>query len=223
VITRLSAAALVALALSAACVAAPIRFDFGDGTVSPDTGVSANVVIADNIPVGSEAETVDGVTITLEGIAGPAGGTWQSTPNGIGIETTGQAGTAAGRPRIDKTIGESVNFSFDVDVTINSIRLGNMVEDTVEISFVSGTDPFAGGSFTYSTAAGPTDDIPVNVFVTAGTVLSLGASVPDQQGVLWNDIVVTPIPEPSAMAMAGIVAATVGIALRRRRIDPWQV
>jgi hypothetical protein len=217
-INRFSFASLLALTLGTTGIAAPIRFDFGDGTVSPDTGEPANVVIADNVPVGTETETIDGVTITLEGIAGAAGGTWQSTPNGIGIETDGQAGTAAGRPRIDKTIGESVNFSFDFDVTINSIRLGNMVEDTVEISFVSGNDPFAGGSFTHGMAAGPTEDIPVNVFVTAGTVLSLGASVPDQQGVLWNDMVVTPIPEPATMAVLAIAAPLV-LSLRRGRSD----
>jgi hypothetical protein len=220
--TRFGVAAVIGLVLSAASTAAPIRFDFGNGNISPDTGVAANVVIADNAPLGTETETISGVTITLDGIVGPAGGTWTSTQNGIGIETVDQAGTAAGRQRIDGTIGEFVNFSFDVDVTIDSIRLGNMVDDTVEIAFVSGTDPFAGGSFTYSTPAGPTDDIHVGVFVTAGTVLSLAASVPDQQGVLWNDVVVTPIPEPSTIAMIGVVAACVA-ALRQRRFEQWPV
>jgi len=214
-LTRVATAGLVGLALNAASFAAPIRFDFGNGNVSDDTGVAANVVIVDG-PLTTETATIDGVTITLMGIANPQeGSTWGTTNNGIGVVTLNQAGGANVRQRIDGSLGEFIHFSFDSDVTIDSIRLGNMVDDTVEIDFVSGTDPFSGGSFTHNTAAGPIDDIPVGVFVTAGTVLSLSTSVPHQNGVLWNDIVVTPIPEPSTIAVLGIAAGVV-VAFRRR-------
>lgn len=230
-VTRFAAAGLVGLALSAASVAAPIRFDFGNGNVSDDTGVAANVVIANNSALGTEIRTVDGVTITLTGIADPqAGSLWRSTQNGIGIETFEQAGGANVRPRIDGPLGEFINFSFDTDMTINSIRLGNMTpndaggDEVVEIAFVSGDDPFAGGSYTYSTSSGgptgPTDDIPVGVFVTANTVLSFTASVPQNNGVLWNDMVATPIPEPNTIALMGLAAAF-AVALRRRGLDEW--
>jgi hypothetical protein len=210
-LTRLMIVALFSLAFAGTSAAAPIRFDFGNGNVSDDTGVAGNVIIADGTPLGVETETIAGVTITLAGIANPqAGSTWGTNQNGIGVITFEQAGGANVRQRIDGSIGEFINFSFDIDATIDSIRLGNMVSDVVQIAFVSGTDPFAGGSFTHSTAAGPTDDIPVGVFVTAGTVLSLTASTPHQNGVLWNDIVVSPIPEPSTSAMLAVaVLATV--------------
>ena len=72
-ITRLGAAGLVALTLSAASLAAPIRFDFGDGTVDAGTGVAANVVIAEGTSLaGNQTATIDGTTITLQGV-GPAG------------------------------------------------------------------------------------------------------------------------------------------------------
>jgi len=214
-LTRLMIAALFCFGFTATTVAAPIRFDFGNGNVSDDTGVAANVIIADETPLGVKTETIAGVTITLAGIANPqAGSTWGTNQNGIGVITSGQAGGANVRQRIDGSIGEFINFSFDIDATIDSIRLGNMVSDVVQIAFVSGTDPFGGGSFTHNTAAGPTDDIPVGVFVTAGTVLSLTASTPHQNGVLWNDIVVSPIPEPSTSAML-VVAVLAAVASSR--------
>jgi hypothetical protein len=221
-ITRLSAAGLVALTLSAASVAAPIRFDFGDGTVDAGTGVAANVVIAEGTSLaGNQTATVDGTTITLQGV-GPAGRVWGSNSQGIGIIPGDMLGMA-GQRRIDGTADEYVHFSFDKDATLDSIRLGALnANEQVTIAFVSGTDPFGGGSFTLSypsSPPGPQDDIPVDVFVTAGTVLSLTATTPVQSGVLWNDIVVTPIPEPATAAMLTF-SAVLGIAFRRRRSDP---
>jgi hypothetical protein len=222
-------AGLIALTLSAAAVAAPIRFDFGDGTVDGGTGVAANVVIAEDTSLaGTQGGTVDGVAITLQGI-GPSDRLWGANSQGIGIITAGVSQSQrAGQRRIDGTVPEFIYFSFDTDVTIDSVRLGNFTpnpttgsHEEAEIAFVSGVDPFGGGSFTVNTAtvtAGPTDDIPVGVFVTAGTVLSLAASIPQQNGVLWNDIVVTPIPEPATAAMLTL-AAVVGIVVRRRS-DP---
>jgi hypothetical protein len=206
--------------LSPASFAGTILFDFGNGAVSPDTGVAANVVIGEAVPLSVESETVDGVTITLEGVGGEPDSQWGSNSNGIGIITAGQTEGAAARRRIDATrgTGEFVNFSFDFDVTIDSITLGNMnIDEVVEIALVSGNDPFAGGSFTFTGPDPPPqeiDDIPVNVFVKAGTVLSLSASVPKQNGVLWNDIAVTVIPEPATLAMLS-VAMAITIALRR--------
>jgi hypothetical protein len=225
---RCCAVLVLSLATSASCFGAPIRFDFGNGSVSNNTGVMANVVIANGTPLSTGiVETIDGVQITLAGFASPqAGSTWGTTDDGIGVVTVGQSGGANVQQRIDGPLGESVNFSFDTDVTIDSIRLGNMVrttggnEEVVQIAFVSGNDPFVGGSFTTSTSAtsstGPADDIPVGVFVTAGTVLSLTTSVPQNNGVLWNDIVVTPIPEPTAIVLLGLAAALL-FARRRQK------
>jgi len=218
-LARLMIAALFCFGFTATTVAAPIRFDFGNGNVSDDTGVAANVVIAEGTTlVGNQTATISGTTITLQGI-GPSGSVWGATAQGIGIIPENQLGMAAPR-RIDGTIGEFVYFSFDIDATINSIRLGNLtMAEEVEIAFVSGVDPFSGGSFTVTgIAPAPTDDIPVDVFVNAGTVLSLTASDPRNNGVLWNDVVVTPIPEPSSGAMLVVAVLAAVVHSRHREV-----
>jgi hypothetical protein len=218
---RFGAPAFLCLVLSGLSFAAPIRFDFGNGAVDMGTGVAANVDIDEGTSLaGNQSATIGGTTITLQGI-GPAGSVWGATSQGIGIIPEAELGMGGPR-RINGTLGEFVNFSFDKDVVIDSIRLGNFTatmtnSEVVEIDFISGTDPFGGGSFMVSsTNQGPQDDIPVGVFVSGGTVLSLTASVPRENGVLWNDIVVTPIPEPGTIAMLCIAAATCAIRFRRK-------
>jgi hypothetical protein len=216
--TRFGLAAVVGLLLSAASVAAPIRFDFGNGEVDGGTGVAANVEIDEGDDMTNPTSvTIGGTEITLQGI-GPSGRVWGATSQGIGIIPDDMLGMG-GQRRINGTDGEYVHFSFDKDATIDSIRLGALnADEQVTIAFVSGTDPFGGSSFTLSypsSPPGPQDDIPVGVFVTAGTVLSLTATTPVQGGVLWNDVLVTPIPEPATLVMPAF-AVVAGIAFRRR-------
>ena len=207
---------LVSIVVSSSeCLAA--QFDFGNGSIDATTGVAANFVIAENqlfgtVP-GNQSLTVDGIGLTIAPIIGGSAdfgmSTWGANTQGIGIRSLDAGGTTAPdiganggqRRRINSNAGEAIEFFFDTTVVIDSIRLGSLAPsgtggiETAEISFVSGTDPFAGGSFTIDSdpnvSTAPDEDLIVGVEIEAGTVLSLTASSPITGGVLWNDIVVS--------------------------------
>ncbi|WP_145290042.1 glycoside hydrolase family 28 protein [Pirellulimonas nuda] len=219
---------LVGLSLVAGgfATAAPIRFDFGDGSVDVNTGVAANFVVP-AVSLSPQSNAVDGVTLTLEGMTTtPPGGVYTPNSQGFGIETSGESGNGGQRSRIGATEdGETVHFSFDTDVFLISLRLGNVngADEGVALAFLSGDDPFAGGSFTYTTAdsgatEGPTYDIPLgSIFVTAGTLLEFRSLNDASGGVLWNDLVVStePVPEPATASL--LLLAAIGACFPARR------
>ncbi|MEM7396819.1 MAG: hypothetical protein AAF492_31200, partial [Verrucomicrobiota bacterium] len=88
-------------------------FDFGNGDIDGNTGVAANFGVSEgaNLAVDRSA-TVDGITLTLAGMATPPGGsTWGANSQGIGIYTMGQSGTTD--RRIRSADGESVTLHVD--------------------------------------------------------------------------------------------------------------
>ncbi len=170
----------------------PAHFDFGDGSVDNNTGVAANVVITESAALAPIVSTVNGVQMTLSGQV-TGSGTYGSNSQGFGVFTSGGTTGTNGR-RVDGSAGESVEFSFDRTVTLDSLRLGSFTNgETLEISFVSGTDPFAGSSFTFTSdgTQGPTTDIPLGFGVVANTVLRFSTSNSIDSGILWNDLRVT--------------------------------
>ena len=222
---------LIALALLTCAVATPSAraalFDFGNGDFSANNATSDGLsnftfsVEVDQVsdPLGVRAETIDGVTLTLTPVVGSgfdfAQSFWGSNSQGIGIRSfdsaaANEGGANGNRRRIDGEIGEAVHFSFDRDVTLFDMRFGSFdpagdgTEEITEISYVSGgSDPFGGTPFTISSGTGtdPDQDHPVNVFVTAGTVLSLSTTTSVGQGILWNGMNVFEGPPPEPLTL----------------------
>ncbi|GAA5495565.1 hypothetical protein Rhal01_01744 [Rubritalea halochordaticola] len=200
----------IGLALSGLIHAA--QFDFGNGTVDGNTGVAANVVITDGAALNTINATVDGISLTMQGMDS-GGGTYGSNSQGFGIYSSGTSG--ATDRRISDGDGETVQFSFDKTVTIQTVRMGSMTNgESFSISFVSGIDPFGGGNFTFTEDGtyGPTEDIPVNIVVEAGTVLEFTTVNDLGGGVLWNDMVVAEgvvTPSSDAETLASFPTSTV--------------
>lgn len=225
-------------------VAQDVLFDFGDGVntsvnnATPDQ--LANFAIAEDQPFGTApgdlAQTIDGVQMTLRPIiatgADFASSAWGSNSQGIGIHSNTETAVASVIRRIDGSIGEAVQFFFDTDVFLTSVRLGSynasatLPVESVEFTYVSGgTDPFAGGSLVLSrtdTATAPDEDLPLgNVFVTAGTILNFSTKADETVGggVLLNGLNVfvgTP-PEPLKLI---VDAGTGDISLVNNNTDP---
>jgi hypothetical protein len=159
--------------------------------------------------------------------------TWGSNSQGIGIRSNTDAGGGAGR-RINGSIGEGLQFFFDTDLSIISIRLGSYaanatMNETVEFTYVSGgTDPFNGGSLSLvksDTATAPGTDLPIDdLFVTAGTILNFTTSVTETVGggVLLNGLNVfvgTP-PEPLTLQ---VDTGTGELSLLNNSVDPIEI
>ena len=229
-LTQFFAIALAALFLfliNQPSIAQEVRFDFGDGNFSANNSENdglGNFIVGENQLLGASpgdlSQTINGVQMTIRPIlaagADFGGSTWGSNTQGIGIrsnDTTGtpiEAGASGGQRRIDGSIGEGIQFFFDADVSLTSVRLGSFaanatISETVEFTYVSGgADPFGGGSLTITnedTATAPGTDMPINnVFLQAGTILNLATTASETvgQGVLLNGLNVfagTP-PEP---------------------------
>ena len=191
----LSAAAM--LALGGAAHGQAIVFDFGNGDVDGGTGVAANFVVPDASALGPLTNTQGGVELSITGITSNGPGTYDSNSQGFGIVSVDDTNNASQQRRLDTTNdGETVQFSFDSDVTLSSTRIGSLAsaDEGFSLSFVSGVDPFAGGSFTFTTTDGGvtetgTFDIPLgDVSVTAGTVLEFSTLNEGGGGILWNDL-----------------------------------
>ena len=119
---------------------------------------------------------------------------------GLGVASTlDDAQSAENQRRIDGLLGEAIQFSFDQDVTLESISLDNLNLNGTEsmvLSLASGTNPFvdlsgysgdyalAADSLTYTTSAGGRRPSVITfgmngqdaIEIAAGTVLSLTAN-----------------------------------------------
>ncbi len=151
--------------------------------------------------------------LTMQMTAVGSGGLLDWNNNGVGVNSTLDSGTATDQRRINGALStpESIHFSFDADVAINSMLIGSISAgtETLILSFVSGTNPFTGLAgysgdyqltanslmFTASSGTAPLlvpfgeagqDDL----FVSAGTVLAITANPATGQGILFDEITV---------------------------------
>ena len=154
--------------------------------------------------------------LTMQMTAVGSGGSLDWNNNGVGVNSTLDSGTATDQRRINGALAtpESIRFSFDADVAINSMLIGSISAgtETLILSFVSGTNPFTGlagytgdyqltaNSLTFTASSGTApllvpfgeagqDDL----FVSAGTVLAITANPATGQGILFDEITVARI------------------------------
>ena len=219
---------LLLLGLTTTAYSTAIRYDFGNGSVDSNTGVAANFVVADESALGTLTNTQGGIQMSLTGVTSdPGGGVYDSNSQGFGIRSADDSNDPGENANAERRIdtagdGETVQFSFDTDVILRTTRIGSMasIDEGFMISFVSGVDPFGGGNFSYMTldggaTEGGTFDIPLgSINVNAGTVLEFSVFNAGGGGLLWNDLVVLRVPEPSSLLLASVLMPCL---LRRNR------
>ncbi|SHI69316.1 PEP-CTERM protein-sorting domain-containing protein [Rubritalea squalenifaciens DSM 18772] len=184
----------------------------GDGNWAP---------FAEGDTVGEVSTNIGGVTMTMNGTSTTATTTtqWGINNQGIGIITDGSGG-ATGR-RIDgQNDGESITFSFDTDVNLVSVRFGSFISIGADNDVVTITPSGQSAiTLTSTDTSAPTDDISLgNVFVAAGTDITITSTSAIDGGFLFNEITidtVSSVPEPSSTALIGL--AGLGFIIRRRR------
>ena len=199
--------------------AASITFDLGNGNSvnnSQNGGDGNWIPFADEATAVSTSAsmTIGGLEMTINGVANGGGDdTWGINVQGIGIHTDGGSGAAS--RRIDGDLGEAITFSFDQDVTLSSLRLGSTTLDTEETTVT----PSGGSIITLIGSGDPLTDYPLgDVSVTAGTLVTLTTSVPTGGGVLFNEITVDVIPEPTSTVLLGTALIGFSLAGRRRSL-----
>ena len=110
-------------------------FKFGDIPAAYDGQVAHNITDADT-------------TVTITGMGTNA----VLDTNEIGVGVNSDADNAlseSAQRRLDGTLGESINITFDKKVSLESLTLHNYEQDGIEtaiLSFISGTNPFTGQS-----------------------------------------------------------------------------
>jgi hypothetical protein len=183
-------------------------FQFGE---NPQPGTYEGQATANLLDTGGNADT----TISLA--AAGNGALLDTNDIGVGVNSTEDDAATANQQRFingSLATSEALQFSFDRDVSFESLTVGNLdfgATEGVVLSFVSGTNPFAGGLTGYSGDyfASPTsitftpttaDQTPYTItygkngqqeiIVEAGTVLSVTASPAVSQGFILDMITV---------------------------------
>jgi len=183
-------------------------FDFAE-TGGSDSDNSQNSG-AGNVPVvdasvATITPTIDGIQLTLTATSTAGTPTIGANPQGVGVSTNGES--SGNNTRIEADKGESLQISFDADVTLDSLRFGSFGSgDVATISLVSGTNPFTSGTsltLTGNGSQGPSTDILLATdpivsggigTIAAGTVLSI-AMTSGSRDALLNEFTVS---DPSA-------------------------
>lgn len=221
----------LALVNASSSVAATVTFDFGNANTvnNSQNGGDGNWTPFANETTSistTAAKVIDGLEMTINGAASDGNAVsdeyWGINNQGLGVitdDTTNSLPNARDR-RIDGTIGESISFSFDQDVTLSSVRLGSFngvlgATETVTIT------PDGGAAIAISTdlsTPAPTDDWPLgDVLVLAGTPVTLTTTAPLDNGVLFNEITVNVVPEPGSMLLLGTALVFIALRLRKQR------
>lgn len=195
--SRVAACIFAVLASSAFVKGAPSVFDFRNTT----SGIGVNL---DGLTTGSA--TVGGITLTATLFPD---GVFNQTGSAFGINA------ASGTDDTDEfDPGEGFTFSFSTHVILNSITVSSFGTTS------SGLVSFNGGSAIASISSTGITSLS-STFVTAGTILRFASNSADislaSSDFSLDSLTVTSVPEPSAFALLGGLAAVGFVASRRRR------
>ncbi|MCO6047470.1 hypothetical protein NG895_26500 [Aeoliella sp. ICT_H6.2] len=201
-------------------MASAVVFDFGDGTFDVANATEdglANFVLPAEVgqvgaALGERSATVDGITMTIIPKIGDdydyAQSSWGTNSVGIGIRSITSTGENEGynnnpdrRRLIDGSAGEAIDFHFDTDVTLHSVRLDEFARGNNILAFEVAT---VGSQLLLSLSANadPSQEHSLdNMFVPTGTTVSLTTTTPRAGGVLWNSLTLSPGGPPVPMKL----------------------
>ena len=152
----------------------------------------------------------DGLTVTLTGTTTAASATFNGTSSVFGINSAG----ADDSQRLDGDLNETIFFSFNEDVVVTQIDFASFGTDS-EI-LLNGTDLLTSGNVVdfdpgFAISAGDT----FSIESISTTPIPDGGRVSPDVGLQSITVVVAAIPEPSSLALLGLLGGVV--AIRRRR------
>ena len=174
----------------------------------PDTIADGLGPIVVQEALGTDA---DGLTLTLTGTTTATGtNTFNGVAGAFGINSAGGDDTA----RLDGDLSETIFFSFNEDVVITQIDFASFGTDS-EI-LLNGTDLLTSGNVVdfdpgFAISAGDT----FSIESISTTPIPDGGRVSPDVGLQSITVVVAAIPEPSSLALLGLLGGVV--AIRRRR------
>ncbi|MEO0477391.1 MAG: sulfatase-like hydrolase/transferase, partial [Planctomycetota bacterium] len=159
-----------------------------------------------------------GVTISLEAIGSNA--VFSGNSGGVGVNSDQDSGDASVQRRIDGSlpVPESIRFSFDRDVVLESFLLGALStssgNETVNLTFISGENPFTGLSGYNSGDYALTSD-------TLSFTTTSGAATPFllELGVLGRDDLI--LAEGTVLELTANPATTGGFLLNQINIKQY--